>query len=241
MTTERKGGGTMTKLEHAPKEHERDVASELDAVHDALAREIELRHRLERALAAVDAALTASRAKEREARHAALHDAMTGLPNLRLFGERLTDAVARAQDRERRIAVMFIDLDQFKSINDTYGHDFGDRVLQIVAERLRANVRVGDSVSRRSGDEFLFLMSEVEDEASVRAFADRIAESVAVPFDVDGVTLNVSASVGVALYPDHGRSPAELLERADASMLAAKRNTQPFALPDARGSHGCHR
>ncbi len=206
-----------------------DAAAELQAVNGALAREIETRHRLERELVAVDAALVESRAEEREASHRALHDAMTGLPNLRMFGERLTDAIAQAHRREQRLAVMFIDLDQFKAINDTRGHEFGDRVLRIVAQRLRSIVRAGDTVSRRSGDEFLFLMLEADDEAGVRAFAARIAASVAAPFDVDGASLHVTASVGFAIYPDHGANADALLERADSSMLAAKRSSRPPA------------
>jgi diguanylate cyclase (GGDEF)-like protein len=125
---------------------------------------------------------------------------------------------------------MFIDLDGFKSVNDEHGHDAGDRVLRTVADRLRSAVRKGDTVSRRSGDEFLFLMAEANDDSSVLALASRLGDKVAEPYDVGSAEVTVTASIGIALYPDDGRSAEELLRKADVAMYAAKREKKGPAL-----------
>jgi diguanylate cyclase (GGDEF)-like protein len=200
-----------------------EAAAELVAVNDTLAQEIDERHHLEDQLSESDAALSQSRAEERQSRHSALHDAVTGLPNLTLFNDRLRIALAQAARHAWRLAVMFIDIDDFKEVNDTRGHDVGDRVLQTVARRLTSTVRAGDTVGRRSGDEFLFLMLEVKDGADVVALATKISDGIAEAFEIEGAKMTVKASIGIALYPDDGRSPRELLEHADAAMYAAKR------------------
>jgi diguanylate cyclase (GGDEF)-like protein len=117
---------------------------------------------------------------------------------------------------------MFIDLDDFKSINDTHGHDVGDTVLRGVADRLQASVRGGDTVGRRGGDEFLFLMPEVRDDVAVTDLAMKILDRVAAPLDIDGVALSVRPSIGFALFPDDGQSEPELLKCADLAMYGAK-------------------
>jgi diguanylate cyclase (GGDEF)-like protein len=199
-----------------------EAAAELVAVNDALAVEVDERHRLEEQLSHSDAALTRSRAALRRVTDSALHDSLTALPNLTLFNDRLGIALAQAERHGWRFAVMFIDLDGFKSVNDTHGHDVGDRVLVTMAQRLKAMVRGGDTVSRRSGDEFLFLMLEVKDEANVLALASRVATELGQACDVGGESVRVSASVGIAVYPEDGRSGTELLQRADTAMYAAK-------------------
>lgn len=201
-----------------------EAAEELVAVNNALASEIDERQALETQLSSTDAALVESRTAENKSRHESLHDAITGAPNLTLFTDRLTNALAQAQRHSWRLAVMFIDLDDFKSLNDTYGHDAADRVLRVVAQRLLAFVRGGDTVSRRSGDEFLLLMLEAKDEANVAPFAARIAANIAEPCPIDGVEISVKASIGIAVYPEDGRSVKELLKHADLAMYAAKRN-----------------
>ncbi len=222
-------GVPLAKVESALDEsqlietHIQEAAADLVLVNGALADEIEQRRHLQDQLKTSDAALSQSRAEERKSRHSALHDAMTGLPNLTLFYDRLSNALAQADRHAWRLAVMFIDLDDFKVVNDTLGHDAGDHVLQVVAERLQAAVRAGDTVSRRSGDEFLLLMIEAKGPSDVAAFAARIAKSVADPCEVDGVKVSVRASIGVALYPEDGRSAEALLKRADTAMYAAKR------------------
>jgi diguanylate cyclase (GGDEF)-like protein len=223
-------GVALDKVEDALTQSEavevkvQEAAAELVAVNDALAEEVDERHRLEQQLSNSDAALTRSRAALRRASDSALHDALTGLANLTLFNDRLGVALAQAERHSWRLAVMFIDLDGFKLVNDTHGHAAGDRVLVTMAERLKAAVRMGDTVSRRSGDEFLFLMLEAKDDANVMALASRIATALAQPCDVEGKSLRVGASVGIALYPEDGRSAAELLQHADAAMYVAKQN-----------------
>jgi GGDEF domain-containing protein len=134
-----------------------EAATELAAVKDALSEEIYKRHDLERRLAHSEEALAASRLQERRSRHDAFHDAITGLPNMTLFHDHLDNALAQAQRHSRPFAVMFIDVDEFKQVNDTHGHDIGDRVLQMMAQRLQASIRGGDTASRRGGDEFVIL------------------------------------------------------------------------------------
>ncbi len=207
-----------------------EAATELEAVNEALSKEIDERHRLEDELSASAIALSESRAEARSSSDKALHDDITGLPNLTLFNDRLRSALVQAERHPWRVAVMFIDLDGFKSVNDTHGHDAGDEVLKRVAERLLTIVRKGDTVSRRSGDEFLFLMLEAKDETDVEALATRMGATIAAPYEIDGAQVTVKASIGVALYPDGGSSAEELLKNADSAMYAAKEEKTGVAL-----------
>ena len=222
------GGAPLAKVERVLNQSEAievkvlEAAEELVAVNDALAEEIDERHHLERQLSRADAALTESRIEERHLRHESLHDPLTTLPNFTLFRDRLRNALAQADRHTRRLAVMFLDLDGFKAINDTHGHDVGDKVLKEVGERLQAIVRGGDTVSRRSGDEFLVLMLETKDERSVAAFAARIAAKIGEPYEVGNDTMELTVSIGIALYPEAGRSSEKLLKQADVAMYAAK-------------------
>ncbi|MBA3659655.1 MAG: GGDEF domain-containing protein [Gemmatimonadales bacterium] len=200
-----------------------ECAQELATVNDALAEEIDQRSALEHKL-------SESKAQERRSRHLAFHDAATGLPNLALFNDRLDLALAQAQRHAWRLAIMFIDLDEFKSINDTHGHDVGDRVLQKVAQRLQAFARAGDTVSRRGGDEFLFLMIEAKDETNAANLAARLIDNIAEAFEVEGLTLTVRPSVGIALYPEDGGSAQELLKNADKAMYVAKQQKRGSSL-----------
>jgi diguanylate cyclase len=228
-------GVPLAKVEQALNESEaieakvREAADELVAVNDALAEEIDERHHLEEQLVETNAALHESRAEARKSRHHALHDAVTGLPNLTLFNERLQSALAQAHRHAWRVAVMFIDLDDFKIINDTHGHEVGDRLLQMVGQRLQSAIRGDDTVSRRSGDEFLLLMLEAKDEPNVTAFAARIVEDLARPCEIDGLNLTMTASVGIALYPEGGGSARDLLKNADEAMYIAKKQKQGLA------------
>ena len=205
-------------------------AEDLATVNDALAEEIDERNHLEHQLSESAAALSQSRLQERQSRHLALHDALTGLSNLTLFKDRLRLGLAQAQRHQWRLAVMFIDLNEFKGINDTHGHDVGDRVLRMVAQRLKALVRGGDTVSRRSGDEFLFLMLEAKDENTAANLAAKIIDNVAKPCEFEGETLTVTPSIGIALYPEDGQSEQELLRNADIAMYAAKQQKSGRAL-----------
>ncbi len=205
-------------------------ADDLANVNDALAEEIDERHNLQHQLSKTAAALSQSKVEERKARHLALHDPVTSLPNVTLFNDRLRNGLAQAQRHGWRLAVMFIDLDEFKGINDTHGHDVGDRVLQIVAQRLKTFVRGGDTVSRRGGDEFLFLMLEAKDKDNAANLATKIIDNIAQPCEVDGVTLTVRPSIGIALFPEDGQSMQELLKHADIAMYAAKQQKAGPAL-----------
>ncbi|MEO8139292.1 MAG: GGDEF domain-containing protein [Gemmatimonadota bacterium] len=199
-----------------------ECVDDLATVNDALAEEIDERRLLEHQLSASNAALIESRVQERKAHHRALHDVATGLPNMALFNDRLDSALVQAKRHAWRLAVMFIDLDDFKLVNDSFGHDAGDQVLRGVALRLERFVRGGDTLSRRSGDEFLLLMLEAKDEDAVASFAAKIGENIAAACDVDGVKITVRASIGIAIYPEDGMSPQELLKNADTAMYAAK-------------------
>lgn len=204
------------------EEKVQEAADELVVVNEALSGEIDARHAIEERLLLSHEALAISREQAKRARHESLHDEITGLPNAALFRDRLKSALAQARRHSWRLAVMFIDLDGFKQVNDTYGHDMGDALLQLVAERLQAFVRGGDTVSRRSGDEFLFLMLEAKDEDNARAMAQRITEVIAQPALINGVELSVTASVGLAMYPGDGTTVAMLLKNADLAMYEAK-------------------
>jgi diguanylate cyclase (GGDEF)-like protein len=205
-------------------------AEDLATVNDALAEEIDQRNSLEHQLSESATALCQSKVQERKSRHLALHDALTGLTNVTLFKDRLRNGLAQAKRHEWRLAVMFIDLDGFKGVNDNHGHDVGDRVLQIVAQRMQELVRAGDTVSRRGGDEFLFLMLEATDEKSAANLAAKIIDTVAQPCEVEGLRLTVRPSIGVALYPEDGGSGRELLKNADIAMYAAKQQKNGYAL-----------
>lgn len=150
------------------------------------------------------------------------YDALTELPNRRLFDDRLEQAKRRqSRHGEQQVAVVFIDLNDFKPINDRFGHKVGDRVLRIVADRLRDEVRIGDTVSRWAGDEFALVLEEATPEA-VDLLVARIRQRVAEPFDVDGIALVVTAALGTALYPAEASDSPALLELADRRMYADK-------------------
>ncbi len=200
-----------------------EAAAELVSVNEALTTELRERKGLNEALARSEAALFQSGVQEKAARHASLHDPLCGLPNLTLFKDRLQTAIAQADRHAWRLAIMFIDLDGFKTINDVHGHDVGDRIIQIVAERLQGVVRAEDTVSRRSGDEFLVLMLEAEGEATAAALAGRILASLAQECVVGELHLTVTASLGITIYPDDARSIEDLLRHADTAMYSAKR------------------
>jgi diguanylate cyclase (GGDEF)-like protein len=176
-------------------------------------------HRINRRLAR---ALAESRAAEDRVRHLAQHDALTDLPNRALFADRLGQALAGAKRDGQPCAVMFIDLDNFKPINDNLGHAMGDRLLRQVAVRLRAGLRESDTVARIGGDEFVVLLRHAG-EPDALAVADKLRDALAHPFEIESHTIAIAASIGVALYPDHGQDDIELLKQADEAMYAAKR------------------
>ncbi len=167
---------------------------------------------------------------EQELRHEAYHDAVTGLPNRGLFRERLTHALSLARRTELGIAVAVIDLDRFKEVNDTLGHEQGDRLLAEVGGRLSRVLSEGDTISRMGGDEFGLVLSRVRSVADADAVAGRVAEALHEPVHLDGVPIGVDASIGIALHPAHGNELGELIRRADIAMYEAKRTHSGYAV-----------
>ena len=154
--------------------------------------------------------------------HKALHDFTTGLPNRDLFDDRLTHAIALAKRHTWTLAVMFLDLDGFKTINDTHGHAAGDRVLKVVGTRLLEHAREEDTVCRNGGDEFLYLLVNPQGRENIRRIADTLLNNIGQPIDLRSLKLVVNASIGVAVYPDDGATGKQLITNADAAMYRAK-------------------
>ncbi len=166
--------------------------------------------------------ITARIEAEDKIKHLAQHDALTGLPNRALLFDRLERALAAAQRNGHVLAVLFIDLDGFKPVNDHYGHDVGDALLQAVAQRLQGLVRESDTAARIGGDEFVVLLPTIAADEDADGVADKLRAALASPFDIHGHRIMISGSVGVALFPRDGDSPAALLEHADGAMYREK-------------------
>ena len=163
--------------------------------------------------------------------HLAHHDALTGLPNRVLFVERLKHALQRAERRKRAVAVLFLDMDRFKIVNDTLGHEAGDRLLQAMAARLHACIREGDTVARFGGDEFAGFLSDVASPEDVAVVVSKFLDALAPPFLIDGHELFISGSIGISLYPEDGTDTQTLMKNADSAMYRAKQkggNTSEF-------------
>jgi diguanylate cyclase (GGDEF)-like protein/PAS domain S-box-containing protein len=165
---------------------------------------------------------TARHEHEERLRYRVLHDALTGLPNRELFADRLRIALDRSRRSGGRVAVLFLDLDGFKQVNDRLGHEAGDRLLQVVAARLSEGTRGHDSVARMGGDEFVVLSEEGSNEEQVKAMASRLLAMLQRPVTLDGTVVQVDASVGVAISVDADDRPEDLLRQADVAMYAAK-------------------
>ena len=173
--------------------------------------------------------ITDKKRAEQELRYLANYDTLTGLPNRALLSERLSRAIVKARRQDTRIAVLFLDLDRFKDINDSLGHSAGDRILKASAARLLAIVGPGDTVARLGGDEFTVVLEDVESLESVEESARRVLGAFADPLEVDDRNdVTITPSIGISLYPDHGLVPTDLLKFADTAMYQAKslgRNT----------------
>ena len=160
----------------------------------------------------------------RELVRLSLHDSLTGLPNRRLLTDWLADDIQRSQDRNSQAAVLFVDLDKFKYVNDTHGHEVGDRLMRAVADRLRTMLRTEDRVVRFGGDEFVILCPELNGSAAAEKLATRVIEVIEQPFRVGEESMRISASVGVALAEHRGVKPEDVLRDADVAMYQAKAN-----------------
>ena len=169
-----------------------------------------------------DRAVRLAAGMTQELRHMAQHDSLTGLPNRALFSDRLNQELSRANRHGDRFALMFLDLDNFKPINDNFGHAVGDLMLQQVAQRLRDAIRNSDTVGRIGGDEFIVLMPELTDLNTAHGVAEKIREAVRQPYVIDGRQLTISCSLGIALYPDDGTDEITLTKSADQAMYRSK-------------------
>jgi diguanylate cyclase len=213
----------------------REEAASIDAELRAGAEE-QLREANERLVVATVNAQTMTEAAQQAAArisYMAEHDFLTGLPNRSVLSARLALAIALAQRHGKKVAVLFLDLDHFKHINDSLGHAVGDLLLQSAANRLQGTIRRSDTVSRQGGDEFVVLLAEVEQAQNAVANAEKLIETMAAPHLVGGHQLHVSVSIGISLYPDDGEAAEELIRNADTAMYYAKRsgrnNYQRFA------------
>lgn len=157
-----------------------------------------------------------------QAMQLALYDALTGLPNRKLLDERLAVELVKARRDRSHVALLFIDLDKFKPVNDTYGHAYGDLLLKEVSRRLQSCMRESDTASRLGGDEFVALLSGVEDDEATLRVADKILNRITEPYEIAGHTFHISASIGAAVYPDDGSDGKSLIKSADMAMYTAK-------------------
>jgi two-component system cell cycle response regulator len=157
-----------------------------------------------------------------------LHDSTTGLPNRDLFDDRLTHAIALAKRHTWMLAVMFLDLDRFKCINDTHGHAVGDAVLKEVAKRLLQHTRDEDTVCRNGGDEFLYLLINPQGSENIQQIAGDLLKTIGWPIDMGDLQLVIKASIGIAVYPANGTAGEQLIRNADVAMYRAKKHSRGF-------------
>lgn len=212
--------------------HDYLVKSDLSRLVPAVQRELR------------DAAVRRERnAAEEKIKHMAYHDPLTDLPNRLMLAERLKQAMFEADRNQRLVGILFLDLDRFKSINDTLGHNVGDELLRSVTLRLQECVRVGDTVARLGGDEFAIVLPDISEAGDAARVAGKILERFAQPFRVGLHELYTGVSIGISLYPLHGRHFEELLKEADAAMYRAKdagRNTYQFFSSELNSDVACN-
>lgn len=172
---------------------------------------------------AVFSDITAKKQAEQQINYLAHHDLLTGLPNRALYADRLTLALATARRNEARLALLYIDLDNFKPVNDSLGHAVGDKLLKQVAKRMLECVRESDTIARIGGDEFVVILPAIHSEADAQLVAEKIRATLAGTFAIDGHQLAISSSIGGAVYPEDGDDENKLMQNADAAMYLAKK------------------
>jgi len=196
--------------------------AELSAHHEA-----QLREANEHLVVATVRAQTMTEVAEQatvEMSYMAKHDFLTGLPNRSLLTDRLAQSMALAQRHDRKVALIYLDLDHFKHINDSLGHAVGDQLLQSVAKRLQDCVRLSDTVCRQGGDEFVVLLAEVQTAQDAHLTAEKLLKTMAEPLLIGSHRLHVTLSIGISLYPDHGQDVETVVKNADIAMYHAKRS-----------------
>lgn len=220
------GVGNALEKSAAVEGKVQDASDALALVNRALKDEVNERHVLDARLATVIR-------QGDEALHASLHDPLTGLPNRTLFSDRLEHGLAMSHRNGLNFAVMFLDLDDFKKINDTHGHDVGDLVLQTIAGRLKETTRDDDTVCRHGGDEFLFLLMNTESERDIQIVAEKIFKAVQAPCDIRvrdiSISLSINPSIGISIFPKDGTTSDALLDVADKAMYRAKLNKHGYS------------
>ena len=197
----------------------------------------ELRSAGQRYFVAILRDVTERRQQQALLEHQAMHDSLTGLPNRHHLADRLAQAIAQARLQERPMALLLVDLDRFKAVNDTLGHQIGDRLLCQVAERLVGPLQACDSIARLGGDEFAVVLPCVGAEASGQTVADRLLEALAEPFSIEGLSLEIGASIGISLFPEHAADGPRLLQCADVAMYQAKQAGGGTAVYDEHRDH----
>lgn len=212
------GNGGASELE---KPYRRKDSSLL-WVHEALGVVRDARGQVSY-LVAVTQDITARKELEARLSHNAMHDVLTGLPNRNMFYDRLNQALSSARRNGRLAAALYLDLDGFKEVNDVHGHAVGDVLLQHVGRRLERSMRAEDTAARFGGDEFAIVLSVISAEDDCEHVADKLIRVLSEPYDIDGLTIRISASVGAAVFPVHGEDPRSLIAHADAAMYKAKR------------------
>jgi len=224
-------GGRLRQLAQEPEAGPLlECADALAQLQEGIAHELRRRRQLELALfdtqvylAQARADLAGSRDGARQAQYQALHDGLTDLPNRRFFGQRLAQAIQQARPEQPAVAVLYLDLDDFKRVNDEHGHAAGDAVLKIVAARLRRAVRASDMVSRIGGDEFACLRATDADPRPLLQLANKLYQAVSAPMTVGALSLQIQPSIGIAVFPFDGACAESLLKNADMAMYTAKR------------------
>ena len=186
--------------------------------------------------------LAAAEAKEAQALRLAHHDALTGLPNRSLLLDRLDQAMRKAQRRGQSVALLLIDLDGFKRINDELGHPAGDELLRIMAGRLTSSIRAADTACRYGGDEFVVMLPDVEHPDQVASVAAKIRSKLANPCSIEGYRVHMTASLGAAIYPGDGGTSEQLLRQADMAMYREKTeaHSAPSITPTDIGTHSAN-
>ncbi|MCX7192249.1 MAG: diguanylate cyclase [Proteobacteria bacterium] len=202
-----------------------DLTRSFIAMNDAVKQKIQQINEINASLEdKIDQRTRELRLANNELTKLATHDVLTGLPNRQLVSDRLVQALTAARRDKAHLALMFIDLDEFKPVNDTYGHDVGDLLLKEVAKRIHGCIRESDTVSRVGGDEFIVLLPIIEAGGDAGEVAEKIRLALNQPFELAGYKLRISSSIGIAIYPEHGIDESTLLKNADTAMYDAKNN-----------------